>query len=53
MVRNKLRRRLAAIVQDALAQSRAMRLLVVARPLAGGAAFGDLAAEVTSALGHV
>jgi ribonuclease P protein component len=53
VVRNKLRRRLAAIGQDALAQQRAMRLLVVARPLAGGAAFGVLAAEVTSALGHV
>ena len=38
VVRNKLRRRLAAIVHEALARaSRAMRLLVVARPLAAQA----------------
>jgi ribonuclease P protein component len=51
--RNKLRRRLAAILDDALAQRDAMRLLFVARPLAASASFGDLRAEVTSALGPV
>ncbi|MBV8530169.1 MAG: ribonuclease P protein component, partial [Candidatus Eremiobacteraeota bacterium] len=35
VIRNKLRRRLAAIAHQALARSRAMRLLLVARPLAG------------------
>jgi ribonuclease P protein component len=50
VIRNKLRRRLAAIVHEALAQHRAMRLLVVARPLAAQAPFIDLRAEVTSAL---
>ncbi len=51
--RNKLRRRLAAILDETLAQRDAMRLLFVARPLAGGASFADLRAEVTSALGPV
>ncbi|HEY6326967.1 MAG TPA: ribonuclease P protein component [Candidatus Cybelea sp.] len=53
VLRNKLRRRLAAIVDDALAQRDALRLLFVARPLAAGASFHDLRAEVTSALGPV
>jgi ribonuclease P protein component len=52
VVRNKLRRRLAAIIHDALAGSRAMRLLVVARPSAAGLAFSDLGAELMSALGR-
>jgi len=51
VIRNKVRRRLAAIVDDAL-RSRAMRLLVVARPIAAQTAFADLHAEVTSALGR-
>jgi ribonuclease P protein component len=50
VVRNKLRRRLSAIVREALAPRDAMRLLVVARPSAVELSFGDLQAEVTSAL---
>jgi len=50
VTRNKLRRRIAAIVHQALAGHAAMRLLVVARPTAALAHFGDLQAEVTSAL---
>jgi ribonuclease P protein component len=53
VVRNKLRRRLAAIVHEALASHDAMRLLVVARPLASDATFSQLRAEVTSALERV
>src|SRR5579871_1888376 len=53
VLRNKLRRRLAAILHDALAERDTMRLLFVARPLAAGASFRDLRAEVTSALGAV
>jgi ribonuclease P protein component len=52
VIRNKLRRRLAAIIDDALGQQAAMRLLVVARPGAEGAVFGDLRAELGSALGR-
>ncbi len=52
VIRNKLRRRLAAIVHEALARHRAMRLLVIARPIAAVAAWRDLQAEVTSALGR-
>jgi ribonuclease P protein component len=51
VVRNKLRRRLSAIVREALAPRGAMRLLVVARPAAAQLRFADLRAEVTSALG--
>jgi ribonuclease P protein component len=51
--RNKLRRRLAAIVHEALAPDAAKRLLVVARPPAAHASFHELHAEVTSALGRV
>ena len=51
VVRNKLRRRLSAIAREALASRAAMRLLVVARPVAADARFSDLRAEVTSALG--
>ncbi len=50
VTRNKLRRRLAAIIHEALAQHGAMRLLVVARPIAALASSPDLHAEVTSAL---
>jgi ribonuclease P protein component len=50
VARNKIRRRLAAIIHEALAQQRAMRLLVVARPIAALAPFRELHAEVTSAL---
>lgn len=53
VIRNKLRRRLAAIIDDALGQKTAMRLLVVARPGAEAAVFGDLRAELGSALGRV
>lgn len=52
VVRNKLRRRLAAIVNEALVQCRAMRLLVVARPTAADVAYPALHAEVLSALGR-
>jgi ribonuclease P protein component len=52
VVRNKLRRRLAAIVHDALAQRRAMRLLVVARPAAATVPYSALSAEIASALGR-
>jgi ribonuclease P protein component len=50
VTRNKLRRRLAAILHELLAQDVAMRLLVIARPDAGRAAFADLRAELASAL---
>jgi ribonuclease P protein component len=53
VIRNKLRRRLAAIVHEALARQRTMRLLVVARPIAAAASYSDLRGEVTSALGPV
>lgn len=52
VVRNKLRRRLAAIIHDALAERGRMRLLVVARPAAADAEFAVLRADVTSALGR-
>ncbi|HEX8828748.1 MAG TPA: ribonuclease P protein component [Xanthobacteraceae bacterium] len=51
--RNKLRRRLAAIVHEALEQRSPLRLLLVARPAAASATFVELRAEVTSALGRV
>ena len=50
VTRNKLRRRLAAIVNEALAAQRAMRLLLVARPSAAAVPFAGLRAEVASAL---
>jgi ribonuclease P protein component len=50
VIRNKLRRRLAAILNEALGSQSAMRLLVVARPVAAEAAYSDLRAEVASAL---
>ncbi len=53
VIRNKLRRRLAAIVHEALEHHRAMRLLVVARPVAALVPVRDLRAEVISALERV
>jgi ribonuclease P protein component len=53
VIRNKLRRRLSAIVREALAPRGAMRLLLIARPVAAQTPFADLQAEVTSALGAV
>lgn len=53
VLRNKLRRRIAAILDETLAQREAMQLLFVARPLAASSSFRDLRAEVTSALGSV
>lgn len=51
VVRNKLRRRLAAIVNDALAQcGRTLRLVVVARPSAAHVDFATLRAEFATAL---
>lgn len=50
VTRNKLRRRLAAIVHEALAHCSAMRLLLVPRPPAAQAPFSELRAEVGSAL---
>ena len=50
VVRNKLRRRLAAIVNEALAQTRALRLVIVARPAAANAAYATLRTEFLSAL---
>lgn len=50
VTRNKLRRRLAAILHEVLAQDAALRLLVIARPEAARSAFADLRAELTSAL---
>jgi ribonuclease P protein component len=52
VLRNKLRRRLAAIAGEVLAPKDAMRLLFVARPLAATTPFHDLRAEVNSALGQ-
>ncbi|MBV9232540.1 MAG: ribonuclease P protein component [Candidatus Eremiobacteraeota bacterium] len=50
VVRNRLRRRIAAIMQEALPSGSPMRLLVVVRPSAAERSFGDLRTEVTSAL---
>jgi len=51
VVRNKLRRRLASIVNDALAGSqRALALVVVARPPAAGADFACLRTDLLTAL---
>jgi ribonuclease P protein component len=50
VTRNKVRRRLAAIVHESLAGQAAMRLLVVARPLAAQVPFAKLRADVKSAL---
>ncbi|MBV8149286.1 MAG: ribonuclease P protein component [Candidatus Eremiobacteraeota bacterium] len=50
VVRNKLRRRISAIVSDALAQRERLRLLVVPRPGAASAPFSRLRTELTTAL---
>jgi ribonuclease P protein component len=50
VTRNKVRRRLAAIVQEALAVTPAMRLLVVARPAAALCAYAELRGEMAAAL---
>ena len=50
VVRNKLRRRLAAILHEALEGRGPLRLLVVAHPPAAEASFTALRASVTSAL---
>jgi ribonuclease P protein component len=50
VLRNKLRRRLSAILHDALATYGPMRLLLVAQSRAADLPFADLRAEVTSAL---
>jgi ribonuclease P protein component len=53
VLRNKLRRRLAAIVHDALETRGLMRLLLVAQAAAAQTSFADLRAEVTCALERV
>lgn len=50
VVRNKLRRRLAAIIDEAFAHVRAIRLIVSARPAAGGLSFAALRDELAAAL---
>jgi len=52
VVRNKLRRRIAAIIHDALKSHEAVRLLVVPRPIAAAAPFSELQVELVSALGR-
>jgi len=51
VTRNLLRRRLAAIVHDALAPQARLRLLIVARPCAAAAPFSALRDEVRRVLG--
>jgi ribonuclease P protein component len=53
VIRNKLRRRLAAILHEAFASLPAMRLLVIARPIAAQTPYPDLRAELASALARV
>ena len=50
VTRNKLRRRLAAILHETLASHPAMRLLVIPRPIAAAAPYRELQAEIASAL---
>ncbi|HEY8314063.1 MAG TPA: ribonuclease P protein component [Candidatus Baltobacteraceae bacterium] len=50
VVRNRLRRRLAAIVQDSLDGRGCLRLLIVARPAAAATSFAGLRSEVERAL---
>ena len=52
VVRNKLRRRLAAIVDEALVRERAIRLIVAARPAAADLSFAALRDELAAALGR-
>ncbi|MGZ3496604.1 MAG: ribonuclease P protein component [Vulcanimicrobiaceae bacterium] len=51
VVRNRLRRRLAAILQETLEGHARVRLLIVARPAAAATGFSALRAEVERALG--
>lgn len=50
VLRNKLRRRVAAILDEALPRDRRLRLVVVARRAAGELAFAELRAEFATAL---
>ncbi|MHB1551660.1 MAG: ribonuclease P protein component [Vulcanimicrobiaceae bacterium] len=51
VVRNRLRRRLAAIVHETLANGARMRLLIVTRPVAAALPYAILQQEVELALG--
>jgi ribonuclease P protein component len=51
VVRNKLRRRVSAILGELLPSQQPMRVLVVARPDAAALTFTDLRAELRSAFG--
>jgi ribonuclease P protein component len=51
VVRNKVRRRLSAILRELLASHATVRLLVVPRPEAALRSYSDLRAEVRSAFG--
>ncbi len=53
VVRNKMRRRLAAIVDDALAGQPPMRLLVIPQPAAAQAGFAALRTEIATLLARV
>lgn len=53
VVRNKMRRRLAAIVDDALAGQPPMRLLVIPQPAAAQAGFAALRMEIATLLARV
>ena len=50
VVRNRLRRRLAALLQDLLSSQARMRLLIVARPSAAALPYAALREEVRRAL---
>lgn len=50
VVRNRIRRRLAACIQEVLPEHARMRLLIIARPSAALATYADLRAEVQRAL---
>jgi ribonuclease P protein component len=50
VLRNTLRRRLAAIVNEALPSDRRVRLVIVARPTAGALSFAALRDELCAAL---
>lgn len=51
VVRNKLRRRVSAILAELLPSQRQMRVLVVARPAAAAMSFTDLRAELRVGFG--
>jgi ribonuclease P protein component len=50
VVRNKVKRRIAACVHDLIPSDPALRLLVVARPSSAQATYGDLRAELARVL---